>query len=139
MPFDPDRFLAAQASVYDSVLRELRAGRKTSHWMWFVFPQVAGLGRSETARFYALPSLDDARLYAAHPVLGSRLRECTALVNRHAGTPIARILGDVDAMKFRSSMTLFAEATGEALFRQALDDFYGGEPDAETLRLIAAA
>ncbi|QGZ38803.1 uncharacterized protein (DUF1810 family) [Pseudoduganella flava] len=136
MQFDLDRFVAAQRHAYDDAVRELRAGRKTSHWMWFVFPQLRGLGRSETSRFYGIASLDEARAYAAHPLLGARLRECTQLVNAHAGTPIGTILGSVDALKFRSSMTLFVEATGDALFRTALDTFYGGVPDEQTLRLL---
>ena len=139
MQFDLDRFIAAQADTYDDAVRELRAGRKTGHWMWFVFPQLAGLGRSETSRFYGIASLDEARAYATHPLLGARLRECTALVNGHAGTPIPAILGAVDALKFRSSMTLFVEATGDALFRTALETFYGGVPDEETLRLLVVS
>ncbi|GGY16677.1 DUF1810 family protein [Massilia dura] len=132
-----DRFIAAQESVYDDVLRELRAGLKTNHWMWFIFPQLKGLGRSDTARFYGIATLEEARAYAAHPLLGARLRECTALVSGHAGTQIGAILGQVDALKFRSSMTLFHEATGgEVPFTVALKAFYGGLSDLATLDLL---
>jgi uncharacterized protein (DUF1810 family) len=132
-----DRFIAAQASVYDDVLRELRAGLKTSHWMWFIFPQLTGLGRSDTARFYGIATLDEARAYAAHPLLGARLREYTALVNGHAGTQIGAILGHVDALKLRSSMTLFnAAVPDEVLFTVALKAFYGGLSDLATLDLL---
>ena len=135
-----DRFIVAQAPVYDTVLRELRAGNKTSHWMWFIFPQLKGLGRSDTARFYGIASLDEARAYAAHPLLGTRLRECTALVNAHAGMPIGAMLVQVDDMKFRSSMTLFHAATaGEMPFAIALNAFYGGLPDMATLDLLRDA
>ena len=137
MPFDLDRFTAAQDRAHEQVLRELRAGRKESHWMWFVFPQLKALGRSETSRFYGIGGLDEARAYLAHPVLGARLRECTGLVNGHAGTPIDAILGHVDALKFRSSMTLFhAAAPDDALFAAALESFYGGQPDQATLALL---
>jgi uncharacterized protein (DUF1810 family) len=113
---------------------ELRAGRKTSHWMWFVLPQVAGLGRSSTAQHYALDGLDDARAYLAHPVLGPRLRECAeALAGLGTGDPVA-VMGPVDAIKLRSSMTLFARAApGEPVFAQVLDRFFGGDEDPATL------
>ncbi|WP_229487413.1 DUF1810 domain-containing protein [Pseudoduganella lutea] len=137
MPFNLDRFIAAQDRIYDDVLRELRAGRKTSHWMWFIFPQLQGLGRSETAQYYGIASLDEARAYLAHPVLGARLRECTALVNAHGGTRIDTILGHVDALKFRSSMTLFAAAAvGDAPFATALATFHDGEADQATVELL---
>jgi uncharacterized protein (DUF1810 family) len=137
MQFDLDRFIAAQQPVYAEVLRELRAGRKTSHWMWFIFPQLQGLGRSETARYYGLASLDEARANLRHPVLGARLRECTALVNAHAGTPADVILDHVDALKLRSSMTLFSRAgPDDALFGTALESFFGGRPDEATLGLL---
>ena len=137
MPFNLDRFTAAQDRAYDDVLRELRAGRKASHWMWFIFPQLKGLGRSETAQYYGIASLDEARAYLDHPLLGARLRECTDLVNAHAGTRIDTILGHVDALKFRSSMTLFA-AAGGAPFDAALSLFHAGQPDQATLDLLAA-
>lgn len=136
MPFDLDRFIAAQDRIYDDVLRELRAGRKASHWMWFIFPQLKELGRSETSRFYGIATLDEARAYAGHPVLGARLRECTQLVNAQAGTPLDVILGHVDALKFRSSMTLFAQATQDAVFTTALAAFCAGLPDEATLDLL---
>ncbi|TWI66556.1 uncharacterized protein (DUF1810 family) [Pseudoduganella lurida] len=137
MQFDLDRFITAQQGVYGNVLRELRAGHKASHWMWFIFPQLAALGRSEASRFYGVASLGEARAYLAHPLLGSRLRECTALVNEHAGTPASVILGHVDALKFRSSMTLFAAAAADGtLFSAALDSFYDGLPDQATLDLL---
>lgn len=133
-----DRFLEAQEEDYEYVVQELRDGRKRTHWIWYIFPQIDGLGYSSMARRYAIASLDEARAYAAHPVLGGRLRECTSLVNSHAGTPIESILGYPDDLKFRSSMTLFASATEDnAVFLQALDLFYGGEPDPETLKRIA--
>ena len=126
-------FVAAQDPVWPAVLDELRAGRKTSHWMWFVFPQIAGLGRSPMARRYALADADEARAYAAHPVLGPRLRECCELLLTHTGLTAFDIFGGIDAMKLRSSMTLFARATGEPLFQQVLDRYFYGDPDPATL------
>ncbi|MDF2092284.1 DUF1810 domain-containing protein [Knoellia sp. 3-2P3] len=141
-PFDLTRFVTAQeeGGRYALALRELRAGRKTGHWMWFVFPQVAGLGRSETARFYALSGLDEARAYLAHPTLGPRLLECAdTLAGLSTHDPVA-VLGTVDAMKLKSSMTLFAHAaeTDEqrASFRAVLDRYFGGAEDAETVRRV---
>ena len=137
MDVDLDRFVRAQAPVYDEVLAELRQGRKTSHWMWFVFPQVAGLGRSEAARYYAIGSLDEARAYLAHPVLGPRLRECGALLLAVEGHTAESILGSIDALKLRSSMTLFLRADpDEPLFRRVLDRFFGGVADAATDSLL---
>jgi uncharacterized protein (DUF1810 family) len=135
---DLQRFVAAQADVYDQVLAELEAGAKQSHWMWFIFPQIAGLGRSPTARHYAIASRDEAAAYFSHPVLGSRLVECTHAVLRHPETPVDFIFGAVDAMKFHSSMTLFDAVAGafEPCFGEALHIFYGGEPDARTLELL---
>ena len=134
MAHDLDRFVAAQERVYDDVLAELRRGRKTSHWMWFVFPQLAGLGRSETSRHYAITSLDEARAYLAHPVLGARLRACASLLLAVPGRKSAEdILGPVDAVKLRSSMTLFQRAgIDEPLFAKVLDRFWDGVPDAAT-------
>ena len=128
-PYDLQRFVAAQDAhgTYDTALAELRAGRKTSHWMWFVFPQAAGLGRSAMARKYAIADLDEARAYLAHPTLGPRLREAAEAMLANAGAKSAEaVLGGVDAMKLRSSMTLFAEAAGEdgGLFREVLAAFY---------------
>jgi uncharacterized protein (DUF1810 family) len=111
-PYSLQRFLDAQAPVYERVLGELRAGRKRSHWMWFVFPQIAGLGQSEMARRYAISSLAEAKTYREHPVLGARLRDCTALVNQVDGRSIDEIFGYPDDLKFHSSMTLFARAAG---------------------------
>jgi uncharacterized protein (DUF1810 family) len=132
--FQLRRFVDAQESVFAEVLAELRAGRKTSHWMWFVFPQIAGLGHSSTARHYAIRSLDEAKAYLAHPVLGPRLRECTALVNAVRSRTASDIFGYPDDLKFRSSMTLFAHATPENQeFLNALERYYGGEFDQATL------
>jgi uncharacterized protein (DUF1810 family) len=128
------RFLDAQDPVYQQVLRELRSGRKTSHWMWFVFPQVAGLGFSPMAQRYAISGREEAAAYAAHPVLGARLRECTALVNAVEGRSAHEIFGSPDDLKFRSSMTLFAEcAEDTAVFREALRKYFGGSADPLTL------
>jgi len=138
--YDLTRFLAAQEPLLDRVCAELTAGRKTSHWMWFVFPQLQGLGSSATARRYGLACIQEARAYLAHPVLGARLRECTRLVNRIEGRTIEEIFGYPDQLKFRSCMTLFACATGEAgdgpLFREALRKYFAGEEDPLTLRLL---
>jgi uncharacterized protein (DUF1810 family) len=133
-------FLEAQAPIYRGVLDELRRGRKESHWMWFVFPQLSGLGRSETARRFALHALDEAALYAAHPVLGARLRECTGIAAGHGGRSASDIFGHPDAMKFRSSMTLFETAVpGEPPFAAALERFFGGRRDELTLGLLRNA
>lgn len=136
--FDLHRFVDAQAPVYAQALAELRRGRKESHWMWFVFPQLAGLGRSGMTRFYAIGSLDEARAYLAHPLLGPRLGECTAAVLLHPEQSAEAIFGSIDAMKFRSSMTLFEAASdGAGTFGQAIDSFFGGTRDAATLALLA--
>lgn len=128
------RFLDAQAPVIDAVFAELRSGRKRSHWMWFVFPQLQGLGRSAMAERYAIESLAEARAYLAHPVLGARLRECCELVLAVAQRTAHEILGSPDDFKFHSSMTLFDRAAeGEDLFRRCLDRFFGGKPDPQTL------
>jgi uncharacterized protein (DUF1810 family) len=133
-PFDLQRFVDAQAPVYDRVLLELREGRKRSHWMWFVFPQIAGLGSSPMAQRYAIASRTEAAAYLAHPLLGPRLRECARLVTATEGRSIYDILDSPDDMKFHSSMTLFAEASpSDADFRAALDKYFGGEPDTATL------
>ena len=137
-PFDLNRFLQAQEGVYAAALAELRAGRKTSHWMWFVFPQFDGLGRSQTARFFAVKSLAEARAYLAHPVLGKRLRQCTAAVLGVAGRTASEIFGSPDDIKFRSSMTLFERAAPDCdLFSDALDRFFEGRRDRLTLELLA--
>jgi uncharacterized protein (DUF1810 family) len=129
-------FVAAQDRVWPAVLDELRAGRKTSHWMWFVFPQIQGLGSSPMARRYALSGDEEAREYAAHPVLGPRLREACELLLTHTGISAFDILGGIDALKLRSAMTLFAHATGEDLFERVLARYYDGERDAATLRQL---
>lgn len=133
-PHDLRRFVDAQAPVFGAVTAELERGRKSSHWMWFVFPQIEGLGFSAMARRYAVRSLGEAQAYLAHPVLGGRLRRCTDLVLAVEGRDITAILGSPDDVKFRSSMTLFGRAApGEARFRAALDRYFGGAPDAATL------
>ena len=136
MPAESDlaRFVEAQDPVYDDVRAELQAGRKTTHWMWFVFPQLRGLGRSATARFFGIDSAAEAASYLQHPLLGARLRECVALVLGVTGRTALEIFGATDAMKFRSSMTLFAAvAPGEPLFQRALDQYFDGEPDSLTM------
>jgi uncharacterized protein (DUF1810 family) len=139
-PFDLRRFVNAQVRVYDTVLAELRAGAKRSHWIWFVFPQLRGLGHSATAARYGVSSLDEARAYLAHPVLGPRLRECARLVAGIDGSSADDIFGWPDNLKVRSSMTLFARATDEnAEFRAVLDKFYDGEDDPATVELLSAA
>ena len=133
MAYDLERFLLAQQHVYDGVLEELRRGRKTGHWIWFIFPQIAGLGSSSTSRHYAIASLDEARAYLAHPVLGARLRECAAIVLATTRLTADEIFGPLDAMKVRSCMTLFHRAApDEPVFRQVLDRFYGGVADEAT-------
>ena len=137
-PFDLQRFEDAQAPVIDTARQELRAGRKQSHWMWFVFPQLAGLGTSPMAQRYAIGSLEEARAYLAHPVLGERLRECCRILLDGEGGDIHAILGSPDDMKFRSCLTLFRQAAPrEAVFSQCLARFYGGESDERTLALLA--
>ena len=133
-----ERFVEAQRSIYDQALAELHAGSKRSHWMWFLFPQLAGLGRSPTARLYAIADLPEARDFLAHPILGPRLAECTDAMLDWAGRKSAvAILGPVDALKFRSSMTLFeAAAPADERFDRALESFYGGERDAATLERL---
>ena len=131
--------MAAQEGVYDRALAELEAGAKETHWMWFVFPQLAGLGRSSTAKLYAIASLDEARTYLAHPLLGSRLRECTRAVNALRGRSALQIFGSPDDLKFCSSMTLFELAAEEgAEFSIALDKYCSSRRDAATLRLLEA-
>ena len=126
---DLERFVAAQ-NASPQYVHELRAGLKRSHWMWFVFPQIEGLGASAMAQRYALRSLDEARAYLAHPILGARLRECVAIINGLPGTDAKKIFGGIDAMKLRSSLTLFMRAAPEEpLFADALRKFFAGEPD----------
>ena len=136
-PHGLKRFVDAQEPVYQEVLEELRAGKKRSHWIWFIFPQIAGLGNSPTSQHYAIASLEEARAYLGHPVLGARLRECTANVNQIEGRTVSEIFGWPDDMKFRSCMTLFAQATTEnQVFRDALEKYFSGEADQQTLRRI---
>jgi uncharacterized protein (DUF1810 family) len=133
--YDLQRFVTAQdaGGTYERAVAELRHGRKTSHWMWFVFPQIAGLGQSPTSRTYAISSLTEARQYLAHPLLGPRLLECAAIVAGLSGRTAAQIFGGIDAQKLRSSMTLFMRAApAEPVFRQVLDQYFGGTPDAAT-------
>lgn len=133
-PDDLQRFVAAQRGVYDDVRAELAAGRKTGHWIWFIFPQIEGLGHSPTARAFAIRSLAEAEAYLRHPVLGPRLRSCTDLVNQVEGRCIRQILGHPDDLKFRSSMTLFAHATADnRVFMTALRKYCDGEFDPLTL------
>lgn len=135
---DLQRFVEAQARVYDSVLDELRAGRKRSHWMWFVFPQLRGLGSSPTAQHYGIASLEEARAYLDHPVLGTRLRECVALVNEIQGRSAEQIFGWPDDLKLRSSLTLFARATDDNHdFLALLDKYYGGQQDPLTVERLS--
>ena len=155
-PHELKRFVNAQdaGGTYERALAELRAGRKTSHWMWFVFPQIAGLGQSEMSRRYAIGSLEGAQAYLEHPVLGPRLVECSRALLGHESLSAEEIMGGIDAIKLRSSMTLFARAAqlasprkasnsdasrgldGAEVFEQVLERYFGGEPDAETLRLV---
>ena len=131
------RFVEAQDPVYEQVTRELRAGSKRSHWMWFIFPQIAGLGHSSIAGRYAISSLDEAVAYLQHPVLGDRLRECTRLVNAIEGRTASEIFGYPDDLKFRSSMTLFARAAkDDGAFREALAKYFDGEEDGLTVTKI---
>ncbi|HEX4097941.1 MAG TPA: DUF1810 domain-containing protein [Caulobacteraceae bacterium] len=139
-PYDLQRFLAAQAGAYERALAELKAGRKSSHWMWFVFPQARGLGHSSTAQFYAISSLDEARAYLDHPVLGPRLLACTAATTQARAPSLNALLGSPDDLKFVSSMTLFALAAADpAPFQAALDCWNRGRRDARTLELMGGA
>jgi uncharacterized protein (DUF1810 family) len=132
------RFLDAQAGVFDAALNELRAGRKRTHWMWFIFPQLRGLGRSPAAEYYGIDSLDEARAYLAHDVLGPRLIACTEAVLQHDGPSLSEIFGAPDDLKFCSSMTLFARACGEhdGIFHTAIRRFCGGHADERTIALL---
>lgn len=134
-----DHFLRAQEPVYPQVLAELRIGRKRSHWMWFIFPQLAGLGMSATAAHFAIANLDQARTYAAHDLLGVRLRECVNVTNGLKGDNAFAIFGYPDDMKFRSCLTLFLQATGDPLFRAGIDKYFHGAPDALTMELLSGA
>ena len=134
--FDLERFVEAQAGVYAQACAELRAGRKRSHWMWFVFPQIRGLGSSEMAVRYAISGLEEARAYLEHPILGPRLQECAGIVVGVEGKTVEEIFGYPDDLKFHSSMTLFAKAEEGGVFRGALEKHFGGEMDRGTLERI---
>jgi uncharacterized protein (DUF1810 family) len=132
-PYKLQRFVEAQNPIYDRVLSELRGGRKKSHWMWFVFPQIEGLGRSELSVKFAISGRQEAQAYLDHAILGPRLRECTALVLKAQPRPIEQIFGSPDDMKFQSSMTLFDAVAPKAVFGHALDAFFAGRRDQATL------
>jgi uncharacterized protein (DUF1810 family) len=135
---DLQRFVDAQRDVYATALAELRAGRKRSHWMWFIFPQIAGLGQSEMARRYAIRNADEAAAYLAHPLLGPRLRECASAVAMHEDRDVGGIFGYPDDLKFHSCMTLFADvAPDEAIFQTCLDRFFDGAPDVATIERLS--
>ena len=138
-PFDLERFVHAQAPSYDRALAEIRSGRKRSHWMWYVFPQIAGLGFSATSQRYSIKSIEEARAYLRHPVLGKRLVECSGAALAVEGRSAREIFGSPDDMKLRSCATLFeVVAPAEAVFGRLIDKYYDGERDAETLRLLDA-
>ena len=138
-PFQLQRFVEAQNGTFEVALSELTSGKKQSHWMWFIFPQFAGLGRSPTAQYYAIRSLHEARAFLAHPILGDRYRQCVdALLGWSGRKDATEILGEVDALKLRSSLTLFENASGDPQFSQALDSFYDG-PDVATILLLKRA
>ena len=134
-PHNLARFTQAQAPIYEQALAELHAGRKRSHWMWFIFPQMAGLGMSAMSRHYAIASLDEARAYLAHAVLGARLRACTEAVCAHRGVSALAVFGSPDDAKFRSSMTLFSQV--DPWFGVGLDAFFGGQADGATLEILS--
>ena len=136
-PYDLQRFVSAQIPVYDQVCAELRSGRKESHWIWYIFPQLRGLGRSQVAAAFGIASRQEAEAYLKHPVLGPRLRECTRLVNLVEERSANQIFGYPDDLKFRSSMTLFASVTPDnRIFKDALQKYFGGEPDPLTLERL---
>jgi uncharacterized protein (DUF1810 family) len=138
-PYDLSRFVSAQAGTFDAALEELRAGRKRTHWMWFVFPQLKGLGVSPTATFYGLSGLDEATAYLEHPMLGPRLEAAVDAVQASRATSLHALFGSPDDLKFRSSMTLFAVAAPEGPYQGALDRWCGGEPDPRTITLLSRA
>jgi uncharacterized protein (DUF1810 family) len=138
-PYDLQRFLTAQAEVYECALGELRRGRKESHWIWYIFPQVAGLGRSSMAQRYAIQSRDEAIDYLNHPILGRRLRECCKALLTHSGKRVEDIVGNPDDLKLRSSMTLFAAVSdSDSIFNRVLDAFYAGQMDERTITFLSA-
>ncbi len=138
-PYDLQRFLEAQAASYHQAFAELRAGRKRTHWVWYILPQIHGLGSSPMSVRYAIRSRAEARAYLEHPILGARLRQCVAAVNAPEGISAVEIFGTVDAAKFRSCCTLFAEVAGpEPVFAEALNRYFAGQPDPATLAILAA-
>lgn len=136
MEYNLNRFVEAQNNIYEQVVKELRHGRKTSHWMWYIFPQIKGLGYSSTAMYYAISSLDEATEYLNHPILGSRLIECCRILLGLENKTAGDILGSIDAMKLKSSMTLFSLVSDNPVFNQVLDIYYNGEKDSATLRIV---
>ena len=131
------KFIEAQEAIYPQVLSELEAGRKVSHWMWFIFPQIQGLGRSSTAQYYAIKDAEQAQAYLRHPVLGTRLKECAEILLRLKGKTAIDIFGDIDAVKLRSSMTLFSVVAGQdSVFARVLKKYFDAEPDALTLQIL---
>ena len=136
-PFNLQRFVEAQAPVFEDVVSELRQGFKRTHWIWFIFPQIAGLGHSQMAKKFSISSLAEAGAYLEHPLLGPRLRECTRLVNQVEGRSLEQIFGYPDDLKFHSSMTLFTQVSADnAVFKEALGKFFHGEPDALTIERL---
>lgn len=135
-PYDLDRFVRAQTADYDRALSELRDGRKRSHWMWYVFPQIEGLGHSPMSRRYSIKSAAEARAYLDHPILGPRLRECAAVVQSIVERSALEIFGSPDDMKLRSCATLFARVSNDGVFGQVLQKYFNGQHDNETLRLL---
>ena len=136
-PYNLQRFVSAQNPFFDQVCSELRRGRKMGHWMWFIFPQLEGLGSSWMASKYGISSREDAEAYLKHPILGPRLRDCTSIVNRVEGRSVEKIFGSIDTLKFRSSVTLFANVTQDnAVFLEALEKYFSGQPDPRTLERL---
>lgn len=133
---DLNRFISAQERSYDAALREIKAGHKRTHWMWYIFPQIAGLGFSSTAQFYAISSMQEAKDYYAHPVLGKRLVEISEALLALDTSDAGAVMGYPDDLKLRSSMTLFLAASGDAVFQKVLDKFYSGKPDSKTLSIL---
>jgi len=132
------RFINAQNESFEEIIHELKSGEKVTHWMWYVFPQIAGLGQSATAKFYAIQDPSEAQAYLDHPILGKRLLECTQIVISLRGKSALAIFGDVDAMKFRSSMTLFMSVAGsDSVFQEAIENYFEGEPDQATLDILS--
>ena len=136
--FDLQRFVSAQESIYPSALAEIRNGQKRGHWMWFIFPQLAGLGHSAMAQHYGIGSLEEARAYLAHPLLGARYRECVESLQDLPPTTAEIVFGGIDAIKLRSSLTLFAEASGEPLFDAALERWFDGDRDPRTMAMLTS-